>query len=327
MPWLFGSTDVVWPTFFFFFLFFFSWLCWIATSRRSADVSGRQLGIVLKPITHGVPRNSTKNVRVTRFPAPPPDAKRPSRARPFPEICSPVPDVNGGALFSKCDESQKVAWAARSQGQPVGREEDSDTSDENVPLPVLLSRTSCFWTTTSPPAQSAQSPECGCDGARSAVKSSNRAWRVPQVCEEGLVPRGPERQSQRYRGLHVRTIAWVFNITTFSERLAAVDGSLVVIQPLWVQPTQRPIACGENKTDKRLLSIYVGANWTLRLVFFSLPALFSCSFLLSGTRSMSCVRCHTFFKDGAGRCALSSAITVPIGRHMSKISCNSIYRT
>ena len=40
----------------------------------------RQLGKVQKPVTHRVPRISTKNVRVALFPALPPGDKRPSRS-------------------------------------------------------------------------------------------------------------------------------------------------------------------------------------------------------------------------------------------------------
>ena len=62
------------------------WFMSLRSPRRRLDRNfwtnrrfyGRQLGVVQKPATHRVPRRSVETVRVARFLAPPPDAKRPS---------------------------------------------------------------------------------------------------------------------------------------------------------------------------------------------------------------------------------------------------------
>ena len=64
-----------------------------------------------------------KAVRVSRFLAPPPNAKHPSRPRPKTLTIS-----KGLEELTRED--------ARVQRQPVGREDDSETSDESVPLPA-----------------------------------------------------------------------------------------------------------------------------------------------------------------------------------------------
>ena len=58
------------------------------------------------------------------------------------EICSPVPDSSGGVFFSKIvtNSRSRLELAlefARVEGQPTGKEEKIDTSDENLPLLVL----------------------------------------------------------------------------------------------------------------------------------------------------------------------------------------------
>ena len=63
----------------------------------------------------------------------------PSQSEFLPEICSPMPDASCGALAEKCDEfheSRKVGTSGCAQDKPAGREEDSETSDENGPLPL-----------------------------------------------------------------------------------------------------------------------------------------------------------------------------------------------
>ena len=87
---------------------------------------------------------------------------------------------------------------ARVQGQPAGKEEDSEISAEV--------RTASVWATTPLFAHAGRSPldvsrwtvgriteAQSCEGIRSTVESSNRSWQVPQV----VCPPGRKRQSQR----------------------------------------------------------------------------------------------------------------------------------
>ena len=58
----------------------------------------------------------------------------------LPEICDPVPDARCGILSKGCNGVQASrSWHAKLlelQGQPAGKEEGSESRDENVPLPV-----------------------------------------------------------------------------------------------------------------------------------------------------------------------------------------------
>ena len=62
---------------------------------------------------------------------PPPDVKRLSRVS-LPRICSPMPDAS-------CGDLSENELLRDFRGQPAGKEEDSESSDENEPLPVLMS--------------------------------------------------------------------------------------------------------------------------------------------------------------------------------------------
>ena len=114
-------------------------LAWLArnfwTQRRR---SGRQLCMVLKPVTHRVPRRYTKKSELVDFP---PLLQTPSavESEALPEICSPVPDVSSGALSEKCDEFQESRGAGTRGCVISSLLAESDTCDENVPLLVLKS--------------------------------------------------------------------------------------------------------------------------------------------------------------------------------------------
>ena len=110
MPCLFGSADVVWAT---------SWLVWIAA---------------------GVPRRSTKTVRIARFLAPPPDVKH-VESESLPEICSPMP-----GLFEMVDTFKEESQEAGASWYAISRPTRTITCAEF--------RTGSFWTTTPPLAHS-----------------------------------------------------------------------------------------------------------------------------------------------------------------------------
>ena len=64
----------------------------------------------------------------------------------LPEVCSPMPDASCGAMSEKSFTNSKVfeklaQVVAQLRSQLAGKEEDSDTSDVNEPLPVPGQRT------------------------------------------------------------------------------------------------------------------------------------------------------------------------------------------
>ena len=111
VSWFLGSVDVVWAHL---------WVWLDRNTWMNCRCSGRQLLVVEKLVTHGVPRRSMKTARIARFLAFPPDVKRPSRVT---------------RTMSKSLE-ELAREVARAQGQPAGKEEDSETCDESGPLPV-----------------------------------------------------------------------------------------------------------------------------------------------------------------------------------------------
>ena len=71
----------------------------------------------------------------------------------LPEICDPVPDAKGESCLINVAASKSLQELAREvarKGQPAGREEDSETSDENGDMTWAEVRTGSFWTTTPP---------------------------------------------------------------------------------------------------------------------------------------------------------------------------------
>ena len=70
----------------------------LLVSRRC---SGRQRGVVLKPVTRRVPRRSMKTARVARFRARLPDAKRPSRWSPCQKSAIRTVFILGGGLLPR----------------------------------------------------------------------------------------------------------------------------------------------------------------------------------------------------------------------------------
>ena len=91
---------------------------------------GRQPIRVRKTVTHELPRRSLTYAQITRVLAPPPDAMRPlSLVRDLwstPKLVSCLKNV--AVSKSLEDLAREVA---RVQGQPTGKEEDSETRDEN----------------------------------------------------------------------------------------------------------------------------------------------------------------------------------------------------
>ena len=102
--------------------------------------SGRQLVVVQMPVAHGVSRKSMKSVQITRLPAPPPDAKRTSRVSLCQKSVIRCPTPKVGSCLKNVTMSNSLEELARGvarvQGQPAGKEEDSEARDKNGPLLV-----------------------------------------------------------------------------------------------------------------------------------------------------------------------------------------------
>ena len=129
---------------------------WVWLNRNfwmNRRCSGPQLILIQNLVTHEVPRRSLKNAHITRLLAAPPHATRPSRVS-FCQIRCPTPEsvsfLNNVAVSKSLVELARDV--ARVQGQPAGKEEDSETSGENGPMLVPKSaqvvfgrRRSCLW--------------------------------------------------------------------------------------------------------------------------------------------------------------------------------------
>ena len=83
-------------------------------------VVSRQLGVVQKPVTHGVLRRSMKTVQVARYLAPPPDAKRPLRASSCQKNGSLMHDAQSGVLSENYYDLEESRGAGTSGGATSG---------------------------------------------------------------------------------------------------------------------------------------------------------------------------------------------------------------
>ena len=115
--------------------------CTLHSVMRRIFPSGFRAGFVLS--FRWIPSELNCSNQRSRFfdreYAPPPDAKRPSRVSPCQRsaVRCPTPTLAFCWTIVNAKSRVKLARAvARVQGQPAGREEDSDTSDENEALPV-----------------------------------------------------------------------------------------------------------------------------------------------------------------------------------------------
>ena len=139
---------------------------------------------------------------------------------------------------------------AREQGQPAGKEEDSETSDENGPLPVpksarvvsgrrhhrlrMLVDLLVYRDRIEIVAPGAKS----CGDTRSATGSSNRSRNVPQICKGARVPFLRRCRSRRCPGgVFERLLCPGITASPLFTASCSRDGSLAVIQPLWAQQT------------------------------------------------------------------------------------------
>ena len=93
-----------------------------------------------KLVTHELLRRSLENAWITRLLAPPPDAKHPSIVSPCQRSVLQCPPPKLVSRRKNVAVSKSLEELTREvpqvQGQPAGKEEDSETSDENGPLPV-----------------------------------------------------------------------------------------------------------------------------------------------------------------------------------------------
>ena len=156
------SLDVVWAT---------SWLGWIAIS----DESQMQWSSAGKPAMREVPRRSMKTVRVARFRAPPPDAKRQSRVSPCPKSAIRCPT----STVASCLKSVRIPEVSRSWHERLPEFKASPLAKRRTANPATITRaevrTRGSWTTTPP---------------RSATESSDRSWEVLQVCSDAHASSG-----------------------------------------------------------------------------------------------------------------------------------------
>ena len=168
---------------------------------------------VQKPLSHDVPRISVKSAQMTQLLAPLPDATRPSRVSPCRRSVIRCPTPKVLSCLKNVAVSQSLEELAREfarvQGQPAGREEDSETSDENGPSTCAEVRMGSVWTTTPPFAHSGRSFHVS-------------RWKVGRIA-----PGAESCEDSR---------------STFAASCCR-DGSLAVIQPLWVKKTSEFHRC------------------------------------------------------------------------------------
>ena len=143
----------------------------LLVSRRC---SGRQRGVVLKPVTRSVPRRSMKTGVRARLP----DGQAPVEMESLPKICNPMPDASSGTHFTSLEklEARQLAkrWTATPATKtsflcrsPHGQFRDDDITACDVSRRKIGR--------IAPGGKS-------CEDTRSATESSNRSWKVLQVC-------------------------------------------------------------------------------------------------------------------------------------------------
>ena len=136
----------------------------------------------------------------------------------------------------------------RVHGQPAGKEEGSESSDETGPLPVPESAlagfsdvftTVCAYSTVSFDVSrwkvGNEAPGVmSCENPHSTI--SNRASDVPQVGEGAYAPSGRRRRNRRWLGLKLKKLLCPGNsASTWFAVSCCRDGLFAVIQPIWVQ--------------------------------------------------------------------------------------------
>ena len=115
---------------------------------------------------------------------------------------------------------------------------------------------------TPPPSHSRLSPDVqtwkvgsitreanSCEGSHTATRSSICSWPAPQVSEGALAPLGRGRRSFRCPNcVSERLFCLRISTSPWCTASCCRDGSLAVIQPLWVQPTAEELSfCGRAR--------------------------------------------------------------------------------
>ena len=210
--------------------------------------------LVAEPCHEQVTRRSMKSARIARLLAPPPDAKRPSRVRPCqrsvlrclaPKLVSCL--ENGAMSKSLAELAREVA---RVQGQPAGKRggrRDQRRKPANAGAEVRMGD---VWTTTPPLAHGGRSFDVSrwkvgrialgaksCEGTRSATDHQTLLEDSSKFGKE----RGPSGRRRRSRRCHSCVLGRLLcprsSPSPWFTACCCSDGSLAVMQPLWVQQT------------------------------------------------------------------------------------------
>ena len=161
--------------------------------------SGRQLLVVRKPVMHEVPRRSMTTVRSCSISDPSSRRQAPVESESLPEICTPMPDANGGVLSEECDDVQESRGAGTrpARWQRGGRrnqrrkraiacaQEHEWFLDDHHRLRMQVDQMTV--------ALGAKS----CMDSRGETELSDRSLVVPHVCAEAHASSGRRRRHRR----------------------------------------------------------------------------------------------------------------------------------
>ena len=208
--------------------------------------------MVQKLVTHEVPRRSVQNSPNCSTSGASSRRQAPVESESLPEICDPVPDAKGGVLREKCNGVQgsrgagtrSCASSRPARWQRGGQQNQRATTCAEV-------RTGGFWTTTPPIAHAGRSFDASrwkvgriapgaksCEVTRSATELANRSWDFFRVCKGARAASGRRCRNRPCLGrAFQRLLCPGSSASPWSAASCCRDGSLAVIQPLWVQKT------------------------------------------------------------------------------------------
>ena len=169
-----GSGDVVWAA---------SWLGWIANDGWK------------RPVTQGVPRRSTKSVRVSRFLALPPDTKRPSSCLKTVTISRSLKELAREVAFKASPlAKRRTAKPPTKAGHCLCRSPHGWYLDYDSTVRSCLSITWCVE------MDNRKSRSKSCKDSRSETELSNHSRVVPRVRAEAHASSGRRCRNGRCFG-------------------------------------------------------------------------------------------------------------------------------
>ena len=213
--------------------------------------SGRQLGVVPKAVTHGVPRISMKTVRVARSLALPPDAVRLSRVSPCQKfaIRCPKPKV-ASCLSERCDDLQETRGAGTrgcASSSPARWQRGwQRVQRRKRTVAGAVVRTGGSWTSTPPFALTDRSfgmsrrkvgkvaPGATTSQLDNVIKL--RFGHSSSGCSTVLLPLVEDVEIV-VKSSRIPTTTFSREFSNAIPASCSNDGSLAVIQPLWLRKT------------------------------------------------------------------------------------------